>query len=671
MASLVPALGGRVPAAAVLLLLAILFSAASAQVQVQFVETLYQPTVDEEQPVGTSVTDVAAFYIDSGVVGTDGTFSLYDSEDARHFTVDTRPTLTRTVGIIRTAAVFDRDAPGAQTEFLFDAIYAVTLSNGSEITASAVVNVFIGDVNDNPPRFTESVFSAYVLEDAPGGSHFFTLTANDPDLVQASQTIDEGTEEADFAGLIYLVSNGRIIYTISAGNEQSLFVLDPDTGELSTASGVVLDVDVAALYTLTVLATDGGGLQDNATVLVNVLDSNDNAPQIVSPLGVNVTLPEDIAVGYVVVEEINATDADSGLNAAVEFAIADGDITNSFSVDASTGRINVTSPLDREAGSIVNLTVVARDQGVPPLRDTIQVVVNLLDVNDYAPVFQQASFEASVLEAVPTDTSVVQVTAVDLDMGRNGTVSYTILNSSKTASFVIDSASGLITTSGVIDRETNPFFSFQVIAVDNPENSSYQLSSVVNVSVTIDDINDNPPLFSSETFRADILDNVTSAEVIAQVVATDADAGANGEIRYRIEVPDPNRPHHFRIDPMTGFVYRNGQLRFEDQSLYHYTIRALDSGGFPLSTDVNLTIYVYDVNRRPPKFEADAYNATLLETIPITTVVLNVSASDPDPGPIGEVRYRITTDFDAAGSFTVNEITGEVAVASRLDFDFR
>ena len=651
----------------VLLCLSIFSGAVRAQIQLQFVQTIYQPTVLEEEPVGTVVTTVGAFYIDGGLVKTDGTFSLSSGEDAQLFSIETGSTATLTVGTIRTDRVFDRDAPGVQTEFRFDVLYTVRVSNVSEEIASAAVTVFLTDVNDNPPRFTERVFVASVLEQTPGGAPFFNVTADDADEVATSLVVDETTE--DFAGLEYTVDNGRIIYNVTAGNELSHFALDADTGVLSVATRVRLDVDIVALYNLTVVATDGGGLTDIATVIINVLDSNDNPPQIISPLNINLTLSEDVALGFEIVEAINATDADSGLNALIRFAIIDGDTTNSFSLDAVTGQIVISSPLDREAGDIVNITVAARDSGMPPLQDTIQVLVYLLDVNDFVPTFEATSFEVSVMEELPVGTSVFQVQAIDMDVGLNGTVTYAILNNS--GFFTIDSNSGLITTNRSIDREENNSFAFQVIARDNPQNDSYQLSSVTTVRVAIDDINDNAPIFINGSYRADILDNVTAAEVIVRVVANDADVGSNGEVGYQFVMTDPDRPNDFRIDPASGFVYRNRQLRFEDQMVYRYTVQASDNGDFPLIISVDLTIYVYDVNRRPPQFERDSYNTTLLETTPVRTVVLNVSATDPDPGPIGTVQYKIVTKFDEAGSFVVNETTGEISVGSRLDFDLR
>lgn len=153
-------------------------------------------------------------------------------------------------------------------------------------------------------------------------------------------------------------------------------------------------------------------------------------------------------------------------------------------------------------------------------------------------------------------------------------------------------------------------------------------------------------------------------------MANDLDVGLFGEVSYHIVSFDSTDPDAFRIHETTGVVSVNQVLRYEDQETYFYMIRALDN---QLSNDVQLTINVHNMNENPPVFEEEVYNVSIFETTRVGRVVLNVTASDPDEGlgPIGEVSYRIITQFDDAGSFAVNETTGEVFVNSTLDFDFR
>ena len=637
-----------------------------SECQVQFNSSAYNPTLPEEQPVGTYVVTIGAVYFDSfGIPRTDGVFNISTIGDAQYFRIDTSTALFQSAGTITSVAVFDRDAPDVQTVFVFDVTYTTPVGTSE----STQVRVTLSDLNDNPPRFTERVFTTAVFEGTRGGTPFFNVTAVDPDLVVATQTIDEASE--DFGELEYTVANGRIIYNITGGNELGHFSINADNGTLSVSLGAVLDVDSVDLYNLTVMAVDGGGLKDTATVIVSIVDSNDNQPQILAPHSFQLTISEDTPLGFVILESINATDADTGINADIRFLITSGDITNSFLINELSGEILVSSPLDRERGEIVNLTIAARDRGIPPQQDTFNIVIYLLDVNDFVPSFSQTSYELSINEGSIIGARVGQVEAVDNDQGPNGTVTYRILEGAE-GKFAIDSQTGEIFTNGSLDREQVPSYTLLVEAVDNPDNSSLTLSSVVNATVIIEDVNDNSPIFEQESYEVSILDNVRRFTEIIQLRAFDQDSGSNSQITYRFEVPYPTMRDDFNIDADTGVVSRIRRVVFEEQSVYSYTVRALDNGEpFPLSTNVQLTIFVHNVNENPPVFEHSEYNTTIVETTAVGSVVLNIIAHDPDTGLIGEVRYRIVSVFDAAGSFEVNETSGDIYVNSTLDFDFR
>ena len=347
----------------------VLFVATAAQIQ--FNPTSYFPEVSEEQPVGTEVVRVGAAYVDSfGILRTNGVFSMPSGGDAMFFTIETVSTPTESRGIIRTASVFDRDALNAQTEFFFTATY--TTAEG--VNSSVQIHVFLADINDNAPSFTDRVYTLPLFEGTPGGADIFTVTATDPDVSLREQIVINIAENLQDIVERYTITNGRVLYNITSGNSLGHFELNAETGTLSLAQGVELDIDSLDFYNLTVMATDGGGLNDIATVIINVLDSNDNTPQILSPLGVNLTIPEDTLPGYVVIDSINATDLDRGVNAEIRFLILSGDITNSFTIDEITGRIIISAPLDREMGVVIDLTVAARDQGLPQfLQNTLQV----------------------------------------------------------------------------------------------------------------------------------------------------------------------------------------------------------------------------------------------------------------------------------------------------------
>ena len=496
------------------------------------------------------------------------------------------------------------------------------------------------------------------------------MTATDIDSTATDRPISEDGES--LGDLVYLIDNGRTLYEITDGNDELIFQITTEGGTIFLSPGAIFSIDIQEEYNITVTAMDGPGRNSSVIVLISILDSNDNPPEILAPRGLNLTLSEISPLGVVILESINATDNDRGLNGEIKFLIIAGDETDSFSIEPDTGRITLSGSLDREGGTgeIVNLTIAAQDRGVPPLQDTIQVTIFIEDINDFPPSFAQEEFFASVREGGRSGLSVLQAVASDGDEGVSGVISYTILEGAN-GKFTIDPQTGEIYTSGDLDREEISEYRMTVLAVDNPMNVSLQLSSVVNVTVAIEDLNDNAPVFNQSNYEIEILDSLTMGADVVRITASDSDEGVNAEIRYEFVDPLPDNANRFRIVSQTGLVKIVYRPRHDIQSSYTFIIRALDNGTPNLQSDTTLTIIIHDVNETPPIFEEDSYNVTLNETVAIRTPILQVRATDPDPGLIGEVRYRITAVFDAAGAFGVNETSGVIFVASRLDFDVR
>ena len=487
----------------------------------------------------------------------------------------------------------------------------------------AQLTILLSDVNDNAPQFSQELYSVSLLEAATPGSLVLQVTATDIDEVLTEQLVDEEIE--DFAELVYLVDNGRVFYSIVGGNDGGLFEIEREGGRIFLSPGATFDIDEGDRYNLTVVATDAPGLNTTAEIHVNILDSNDNPPKILAPGGLNLTLSEDTPPGLVILDSINATDDDHGLNGEIEFLILSGDETNSFSIDALTGRISLTAPLDREGGTggVVNLVIAARDQGVPPLQDTINVIIEIEDVNDFSPQFVEDVYKASVREGVRSGFGVIRVTAEDGDAGSGGVVSYHIVGGGG-GNFDIDSVTGEIFTNATFDREERSEYQLVVGAVDTPLNHTFQLSSSVNVTIAIEDTNDNEPVFNRSEYTVHILDNRTRGYDVITLTASDSDEGVNAEITYEFVDPLPDNSQRFRIGETTGLVEVHLRPRYDLQQRYNFTVRALDGGSPSRHTDVLLMIFIHDVDETPPTFEQEAYNVTLDETTSIGTVVLQV-----------------------------------------------
>ncbi|NXO94601.1 PCDGH protein, partial [Certhia brachydactyla] len=268
-------------------------------------------------------------------------------------------------------------------------------------TGTAQLWINVTDANDNPPVFAQDRYRVSLREDAPPGSTVLNVSASDADA---------GT-------------NAHITYGFGKMPAKVLqkFAVDSETGMITLQEA--LDFEDTRAFSLAVEATDGGGLVAHCKVEVEVLDVNDNPPEIII-LSLSSPVPEDSPAGTVVAL-LNIIDMDSGENGQVSCELS-GEAP--LSIVASSGgsyKVVTASALDREQAPEHRVTVLARDRGRPSLRTgTARIRVTVLDANDNAPVFSQAEYTVRVPEDVPVGSVLVTVTATDADEGLFGLVKY-------------------------------------------------------------------------------------------------------------------------------------------------------------------------------------------------------------------------------------------------------
>ena len=472
-----------------------LFATSYAQPAARFTQSMYTFDVLEEQPIGTTVGSVEALS-GFGFALTGGTYSV--SEQSNFM-------INSTTGVISTATVFDRDAVGAVTQYNI-IVYYTTADGMTTVQASVTINV--QDINDNPPIFTQPSFTVDLAEKTAPGTEFFNVTATDADQVfaQRESSIEQPAGTTVLGPIRYLVDNGRILYSIIAGNELGHFQINNETGALLVCPGADLDVDNITQYNLTVMIVDGGGLNDAAEVTINILDANDNPPVIIYPaVNYAVTIPDGVPIGFVILDSVNATDVDFDNNSEIRYFIVAGDQSDRLQIDSISGEVQVAMQLDREMSNTLIITIAARDLGTPPMEDTIDIIIVLMDVNDYVPMFINLPYVGSVTEELYAVEHVVTVEAVDFDEGTNGTVSYSVVWSSY-GQFSIDSDTGELQTNETLDREEADTIIVTICASDNPTEESLVLSSEVNVTIDVLNINDNDPTFGADTLTPSVLD---------------------------------------------------------------------------------------------------------------------------------------------------------------------
>lgn len=306
----------------------------------------------------------------------------------------------------------------------------------------------ISDVNDNSPQFV-TPSQIWVKENTTVGSIVYTVRAVD---------IDEGV-------------NADVMYSLVS---HPVFSVSPSTGQISLSSQ--LNRELIQNYTLQVTATDQGVNSRSTTqkLVILVEDINDNPPVFV-PSVYSKTVPEDAQIGTTLLR-VTATDSDAGLNGVVRFFIINGDDNADFSMDPSSGVLRVQKNLDYERVKNYTLKIQAEDMGVNPRYSVASVTIQIKDVNDFQPVFQNSPYYALVREnmAASPAVPVISLSAVDLDSDINSQLTYVLREGDKgvTSIFQINSLSGEITCNQTLDREQVPQYKVLVVAIDSGQSEA-------------------------------------------------------------------------------------------------------------------------------------------------------------------------------------------------------
>lgn len=363
------------------------------------------------------------------------------------------------------------------------------------------------------------------------------------------------------------------------------------------------------------------------------------------------TVKENIpAVANVV--QVTASDKDAGSNAVISYSITAGNSLSYFVIDSQTGIINTTSSIDFEKTPAFNLTVSATDSKFTTFADALIEVIN---ENDNKPSFKQANYVASVAENSAVLTSVVTVTALDVDPFRQLTYSIELVQpGNHSDAFSVDLATGLITTADVLDREMIDSYVITVKVIDGGEPA---LTGFATVTVNVTDRNDNSPVFNASSFKAVISEASDISSFVTQISAVDADSGNNAKISYRIT--SGNDMSAFVIAPDSGIIRTNRKLDRENVSDYALTCEAIDHGQPQLrSMPIIVHVTVSDVNDNAPIFGQSVYVVNVTEDVTSGTVVKEMHAVDSDAGLNGVAIYSITAGNDD-GSFDIGNGTGK------------
>jgi len=303
------------------------------------------------------------------------------------------------------------------------------------------VNISVLDVNDNSPVFSNEELYMSFHENVPIGT-----------LIYIAQALDRDSD-----------INSRLRYAISADNSDdvSLFQIDSTSGQITLRS--LLDREISARHQFSILASDAGTPSRSAsmTVVVTVLDVNDNRPVFNSD-GYSFRVLRPVPLGAVI-GSVGANDSDYGTeNSRLTYYLHNGRLADIFDVRSPSGEIRTKVVLGHDQARRYLLEVVAVDGGVPALSATATVLVSLYDENrdGVVPTFMQSRYVFNVTENQPAESKVGVVTSRGVDEPY-----YFLLSSNSYFSVVPES--GEVLSRRLLDREDSDLHRFVMRLICN------------------------------------------------------------------------------------------------------------------------------------------------------------------------------------------------------------
>ncbi|XP_058485312.1 protocadherin-17 isoform X4 [Solea solea] len=461
----------------------------------------------------------------------------------------------------------------------------LSATDGGEYPRSGTmqINVKVIDSNDNSPVFDQPSYVVEIPENSPPGKVVIDLNATDP---------DEG-------------NNGQVVYSFSGYAPErirELFSIDSRTGVIKIQGEI--DYEESPVIEIDVQAKDLGPnpIPGHCKVTVKVLDRNDNWPSI-GFVSVRQGAISEAAPPGTVIALVRVTDKDSGRNGQLQCRVL-GNVPFKLEENYDNFYTVVTDrPLDREAQDEYNVTIVAKDNGLPPLNSTKSFTVKILDENDNVPHFTKAVYLLQIPENNIPGEYLGSVLAHDPDLGQNGTVYYSIVNSNVSGGDVntyvnVNAANGAIYAVRSFNYEQIKYFDFKVLAKDA---GSPHLESNATVRISVLDVNDNIPvivlpLLLNDTAEIHVPRNVGVGYIVTTVRAVDNDYGESGRLTY--EISDGNEDHLFEIDPVTGEVRTAHPFWDDVNPMVELIIRVSDHGKPTLTAAARLIVKAS--NGRPP-----------------------------------------------------------------------
>ncbi|CAJ0943891.1 unnamed protein product [Ranitomeya imitator] len=336
-----------------------------------------------------------------------------------------------------------------------------------------------------------------------------------------------------------------------------------------------------------------------------------------------------------------------------------------FQVNLQNGILFVKETIDREVlcpntpFCIIPLQVIV-DKPVQMYR----VDVEIEDINDNSPVFSSSINNLAISEVRPAGSRYRINGATDPDLGTNSITNYEL---SASDYFALDFQKYLnqirsleLVLKRSLDREKQSVHNLTLTAYDG---GKPRLSGTTRIVVTVEDFNDNAPVFVQPFYQCSVNENAVKGTLVFKLNATDLDEGRNGEILYKFtNVVSGEVSNIFSLNEYTGEIRVNGELDFETTNIFEIQVEAIDNGDLKLVGHCKVLVTVVDVNDNPPEMTVTSLSVPVPENSPQGTTVAIISVHDKDSGSNGKVHcyisepspFKVNPAFMSDFSLTVN-----------------
>ncbi|XP_044058892.1 protocadherin Fat 4 isoform X2 [Siniperca chuatsi] len=582
---------------------------------------IFLTEVPEDSPVGHTIIQVTSTDDDTGANAVIN-YSIIVQSDDMPFNIDV------TSGYITVERLLDRE--------MQDHYILKVNANDSAWSISTDVTIVITDVNDNRPVFSDHFYTVVLPETKDKEVFVMQVLATDADMG----------------------NNCEILYVIEPPNEE--FWVNTSSGEINTKQPLMLHNSAFEIYQFTVIAFDCGRvpLHSNATVTVR-LEPYNYYPPMFLPLQPLIAIPYHMAVGTEVAQ-FAAIDQDvNNTSVGIEYVLNGGNASDFFWIQADNGKVMLNQSLMESVNLFFTLLVMAKDQGHPSLSSQTEITFEITGRNQFSPIFREPDVTFTVPEDLSVGSVIGKIQAQDEDYGPNGAIMYCITPENQYLPFSVGDSSGLLTLIRELDFETEGIYHFQIKAMDGGWVSK---TGMLNVTVVVMDVNDNPPVFSSSEYTTSVPENSESGTNVLDVKALDADSGANAQISYSLIAGHVDK---FAIDSRNGTITTLDVFDYEQEQIFDVTIKASNIGGHALFSLAHVVIQISDVNESTPTFRKKEYNFLVFKNVPVGTRIGKVTATDDDQGSEGQVFYLMFGQNKYMG-FEIKKLSGEIYTTGSL-----